>query len=98
MNDVLCYVALSLCQQRVFDTSSTYVRGEENLQVEAADITCRLHSSHLVDLQRIRGFLNGMRYINPRFTYLLTYSSCLTLCIDLSSASVCCRRAVGRQH
>jgi len=23
--------------------------------------------------QRIRGFLNGMRYINPRFTYLLTY-------------------------
>jgi len=25
-------------------------------------------------LQRIRGFLNDMRYINPRFTYLLTYS------------------------
>ena len=23
--------------------------------------------------QRIRGFLNDMRYINPRFTYLLTY-------------------------
>jgi len=22
----------------------------------------------------IRGFLNDMRYINPRFTYLLTYS------------------------
>jgi len=22
--------------------------------------------------QRIRGFLNDMRYINPRFTYLLT--------------------------
>jgi len=24
-------------------------------------------------LRRIRGFLNDMRYINPRFTYLLTY-------------------------
>jgi len=24
-------------------------------------------------VQRIRGFLNDMRYINPRFTYLLTY-------------------------
>ena len=23
--------------------------------------------------ERIRGFLNGVRYINPRFTYLLTY-------------------------
>ena len=32
---VLCIVclALQLCQRRVFDTSSTYVRGEENLQV-----------------------------------------------------------------
>jgi len=27
---------------------------------------------------RIRGFLNGMRYINPRCTYLLTYL--LTYC------------------
>jgi len=26
-------------------------------------------------VQRIRGFLNDMRYINPRFTYLLTYFS-----------------------
>ena len=25
------------------------------------------------DEQRIKGFLNGMRYINPRFFYLLTY-------------------------
>jgi len=30
-----------------------------------------LHGLDLV--LRIRGFLNGMRYINPRFTYLLTY-------------------------
>jgi len=29
-------------------------------------------------LQRIRGFLNDMRYINPRFTYLLH-------CNDLTS-------------
>jgi len=27
--------------------------------------------------QRIRGFLNDMRYINPRFTYLLTYYNSL---------------------
>jgi len=32
----------------------------------------RTGSVHLAD-QRIRGFLNDMRYINPRFTYLLTY-------------------------
>jgi len=28
---------------------------------------------HIGPLQRIRGFLNDVRYINPRFTYLLTY-------------------------
>ena len=26
-----------------------------------------------MNTKRFRGFLNGMRYINPRFTYLLTY-------------------------
>ena len=26
-----------------------------------------------LNIQRIRGFLNAMRNINPRFTYLLTY-------------------------
>jgi len=26
-----------------------------------------------LSIQRIRGFLNDMRYINSRFTYLLTY-------------------------
>ena len=30
-------------------------------------------TSTRIGLQRIRGFLNDMRYINPRFTYLLTY-------------------------
>ena len=29
--------------------------------------------------QRIRGFLNDMRYINSRFTYLLTYFVSLAL-------------------
>jgi len=28
---------------------------------------------YFVIRQRIRGFLNNMRYINSRFTYLLTY-------------------------
>jgi len=31
------------------------------------------HCTQLRLTQRIRGLLNGMRYINPRFTYLLTY-------------------------
>jgi len=28
---------------------------------------------YFVSKRRSRGFLNDMRYINPRFTYLLTY-------------------------
>jgi len=38
--DAACDVALQLCQRRVFDTSSTYVRGEENLQVQQHCIDC----------------------------------------------------------
>ena len=39
---------------------SNFIRGVEVLAIE-------------VDDRAIRGFLNDMRYINPRFTYLLTY-------------------------
>ena len=35
------------------------------------------------DTQRIIGFLNGMRYINPRFTYLLTYLLTLVIIVIL---------------
>jgi len=51
---------------------------------------CVVAPSSTQATDRIRGFLNGMRYINPRFTYLLTYLlTCLHLefCILLSSAS-----------
>ena len=40
-------------------------------------------------------FLNDMRYINPRFTYLLTYASCnwVDLLSSVQFSSMCCERA-----
>jgi len=38
----------------------------------------RVRTSNLSVRSALQVFLNGMRYINPRFTYLLTYMYLLT--------------------
>jgi len=58
------YVCLCVCQAAI--TRRINLGGEGN-------VLYPVQSSLYWGFQRIRGFLNGMRYIKPRSTYLLTY-------------------------
>jgi len=39
------------------------------------DVLPLCHATNYIDYSALEVFLNDMRYINPRFTYLLTYST-----------------------